>query len=424
VSEEALRQGEEERKKAAERLARRMGRIAHKILVLSGKGGVGKSTVAVNLAVALKEAGKRVGLLDVDVHGPSVPTLLGLEGASISIGPEGASGETTTMLPVEADGMKVMSIAFLLQGRGDPVIWRGPMKHGVIGQLLGDVDWGELDYLVIDAPPGTGDEPLSVCQLVPDADGAVVVTTPQDLSVADVRRSIGFCRQLGMKVLGVVENMSGFICPNCGEEVEVFKKGGGHQLALEMHVPFLGAVPLDPTVARASDEGKPFITLLRGSVAADAFTGVVNALLKAGEDSGRKPATLATVAASAAEAAANGVPQRKEGLMRFGIPMAQGKLALHFGHCESFALVDVEDGKIVSREDVAAPEHQPGLLPRWLAERGANVIIAGGMGQRALGLFAEQGIKVAVGAPRAEPDVLVKAYLAGTLQTGDNVCDH
>ena len=415
---------QEERKKAAERLARRMSRIAHKLLVLSGKGGVGKSTVAVNLAVALKDAGKRTGILDVDVHGPSVPQLLGIEGASISIGPESAGG-AATMLPVvvgdSADGIKVMSIAFLLQGAGDPVIWRGPMKHGAIGQLLGDTEWGELDYLIIDAPPGTGDEPLSVCQLVPEADGAVVVTTPQDLSVADVRRSIGFCRQLQMKVLGVIENMSGFVCPKCGERVDIFKTGGGHRLALEMHVPFLGAVPLDPAVTRASDEGKPFVKLLKGSAAADAFSGIVKALLQIDTDSG---GNLPVAGGTAQKGKDKNMPERTDAARRFAIPMAQGKLSLHFGHCESFAIIDMDDGKVVGREDAAAPGHVPGLLPKWLAERGVNVIIAGGMGGRALALFAEQGIEVAVGAPRGEPEDLVKSYVVGTLATGENICDH
>jgi len=403
--------GMEERKQAAERLTKRMGRIAHKILVLSGKGGVGKSTVAVNLAVALKSVGKRAGILDVDVHGPSVPKLLGLDGASVGMRP-GADGDAS-MLPVDADGVQVMSIAFLLEGPGVPVIWRGPMKHGAISQLLGETDWGELDYLIIDAPPGTGDEPLSVCQLVPDADGAVVVTTPQDLSVADVRRSIGFCRQLGMKVLGVVENMSGFVCPKCGERIDVFKSGGGRRLAADMGVPFLGAVPLDPEVVGASDDGKPFVELLEGSATADAFAGIVKALVRTDSENDKKlPATD--------KAAQKG----KGGRMRFAIPMAQGKLALHFGHCESFAIVDVEDGEVVSREDATAPEHLPGLLPKWLGEQKVNVVIAGGMGQRAIDLFTEQGIKVAVGAPREEPEALVKAHLAGTLGGGENICDH
>jgi len=423
VTQDKRRNDDEERKEAAKRRALRMSRIAHKILVLSGKGGVGKSTVAVNLAVTLHEAGKRVGLLDIDVHGPSVPKLLGVEGTPIDLGEDGP------MIPVDAGGIRVMSVAFLLQGEADPVIWRGPMKHGVIGQFLSDVDWGELDYLIVDAPPGTGDEPLSVCQLVPDADGAIVVTTPQDLSVADVRRSIGFCRQLKMRVLGVIENMSGLVCPKCGERVEVFKAGGGRRLAMEMHVPFLGAVPLDPAVVVASDEGKPFVTALAGSAAAKAFSVVVDSLFDAGGDSGGTFDKLSAAVLSASKgggrpAAANEASTGKDGHMRFGIPMAQGKLALHFGHCEAFALVDAEDGKIVGREDVPTPDHQPGLLPRWLAEQGANVIIAGGMGQRAVGLFTEQGIEVVVGAPSEEPEELVKAYVAGTLATGENVCDH
>jgi len=401
----------DDRKQAAERLTKRMGNIAHKILVLSGKGGVGKSTVAVNLAVALKNAGKRVGILDVDVHGPSVPKLLGLDGASVGMGP-GVDGNAG-MVPVDADGVQVMSIAFLLQGPGDPVIWRGPMKHGAISQLLGETEWGDLDYLVIDAPPGTGDEPLSVCQLVPDADGAVVVTTPQDLSVADVRRSIGFCRQLNMKVLGVVENMSGFVCPKCGERIDVFKSGGGRRLAEDMGVPFLGVVPLDPEVVGASDAGTPFVKLLEGSATADAFAGIVKALVRTEGDNDDKLPALGKAA-----------QKGKEGRMRFAIPMAQGKLALHFGHCESFALVDVEDGEVTSRVDAEPPGYQPGVLPRWLGEQKVNVVIAGGMGQRAIALFTEQGIKVAVGAPRDEPEALVKAHLAGTLSSGENICDH
>jgi len=416
------------------KVAERMARIGHKILVLSGKGGVGKSTVAANLAVALREAGKRTGILDVDVHGPSVPKLLGLQGASVSLRPGSADGGVN-MLPVEADGVQVMSIAFLLQGSGDPVIWRGPMKHGAIAQLLGDTEWGELDYLIIDAPPGTGDEPLSVCQLVPDADGAVVVTTPQDLSVADVRRSIGFCKQVGMKVLGVVENMSALVCPHCSGQIEVFKTGGGRRLAMEMRVPFLGAVPLDPAVVRASDEGKPFVKLLEGTAVANAFAGIVKELFGTDGESGgpacatvdREPSVATGTRLRGDVAAASAVRARrkgKDGQMRFGIPMAEGKLALHFGHCESFAIISVEDDKIAGREDVPAPEHQPGLLPKWLGERGVNVVIAGGMGRRALDLFAGQGIEVAVGAPREEPEVLVKAHLAGTLVAGSNACDH
>ncbi|MBN2438222.1 MAG: Mrp/NBP35 family ATP-binding protein, partial [Deltaproteobacteria bacterium] len=218
-----------------EALVRRLSEIKHKILVLSGKGGVGKSTVAVNLAVTLGMAGMKVGLLDVDFHGPSVPMLLHLKGEMLK------SVEGVGILPlVTDDGLRVVSLGFALGHSDEAVIWRGPMKMGVIKQLLTDVQWGELDYLVVDFPPGTGDEPLSVAQLIPESDGAIVVTTPQDLSLQDVRKSINFCRHLKIPVLGVIENMSGLVCPHCGKMIEVFKSGGGETMAREMGVPFLG----------------------------------------------------------------------------------------------------------------------------------------------------------------------------------------
>ena len=204
------KQGESEKDfEDRRKLQSRLCRVRHKIVVLSGKGGVGKSTVAVNLAVALVAMGKRVGLLDADIHGPSVPTMLGLEQASV----EGTEGE---LVPVDVGGLKVMSLGFFLRSPDDAVIWRGPMKYGAIRQLLKDVAWGDLDYLIIDSPPGTGDEPLAVCELIGALDGAVVVTTPQKVAAVDVRKSITFCRRLQVPVLGVIENMSGFACPKCG----------------------------------------------------------------------------------------------------------------------------------------------------------------------------------------------------------------
>ncbi len=231
-------------------ILRRMCRIKRKILVLSGKGGVGKSTVAVNLASALAKNGDRVGLLDVDIHGPSVPRMLGVEFA-----PAHATEEA--ILPVRAGRLRVMSVAFFLKQFGDAVVWRGPMKMGIIQQFLKDVEWGDLDWLVIDSPPGTGDEPLSVCQLIEKIDGAVIVTTPQRVAVDDVRRTIDFCRLLDVPVLGVVENMSGFACPHCGATTEIFKRGGGWELAEESGVPCLGNVPIDPAVVAAGDLGSP-----------------------------------------------------------------------------------------------------------------------------------------------------------------------
>jgi len=397
-----------ERQKQREALARRLSRIRHKVMVLSGKGGVGKSTVAVNIARALAEAGRRVGLLDVDVHGPSVPRMLGLEGQSVGV-------RDGTLVPVTVGGLKVISIGFMLPERDAAVIWRGPMKMNVIRQFLSDVEWGDLDYLIIDSPPGTGDEPLSVAQLVEGADGAVLVTTPQEVALADVRRSINFCRQLGLPVLGVVENMSGFACPKCGEVTPVFGAGGGERMAREMGVPFLGRIPIDPKIVEACDAGTPFIQPGAEGPTARAFEQVVVPLLALDESAGPAPADDAQVDSD-----------EETRTMRIAIPLAEGKLAMHFGHCQEFALVDVdaETGTIQRTETAEPPSHAPGVLPKWLADHGAEVIIAGGMGSRAQGLFAEQGIRTVVGAPAQAPEDLVAAYVAGTLEAGDNLCDH
>jgi len=244
----------------------RMASIKHKILVLSGKGGVGKSTLAVNLAVSLALAGKPTGLLDIDIHGPSVPKILNLEGEGVVPGQDG-------MLPVRmGENLKVMSIGFLLPSGNDAVIWRGPRKYHTIKQFLKDVDWGDLDFLIVDSPPGTGDEPLAIAQLLENADGAIVVTTPQDVALADVRRSITFCRNVNLPVLGVVENMSGFVCPRCGERTDIFRSGGGERMAQEMKVPFLGRIPIDPQVVEACDSGQPYIQQFADSATARCFT--------------------------------------------------------------------------------------------------------------------------------------------------------
>ena len=254
-------------------LQSRLECIRNKIIVLSGKGGVGKSTVAVNLAVSLVLAGKRVGLLDVDIHGPSIPTMLGMENEIVLGSKEG-------MLPVEKDGMKVMSLGFLLQSQDDAVIWRGPRKTGVIKQFLKDVAWGDLDFLIIDSPPGTGDEPLSVCQLIEDLDGAVVVTTPQKVAVVDVRKSITFCRELKIPVIGVVENMSGFVCPGCGEVTRILCSGGGKMVSEGMGVPFLGEIPMDPGIAEASELGRAFVKYYSASPAAEKMQVICEALIR------------------------------------------------------------------------------------------------------------------------------------------------
>ena len=245
-----------------------MGKIKHKIAIISGKGGVGKSTVAVNLATAFAMQGKRVGVLDADIHGPSVPRLLGLEGQQVKTGPTG-------VLPVDGPfGMKVMSIDFFLPEQA-PTIWRGPLKMRAIRQFLSDVVWGELDFLFIDLPPGTGDEPLSVAQLLPDMEGVVIVTMPSELSSSIVKKAITFAQRLNMPIIGVVENMSGFVCPGCGEKIEIFKSGGGKKMAQEAGVPFLGSIPIDPKVGVDSDKGTPFVFAHKDSVAAKAFMEIV-----------------------------------------------------------------------------------------------------------------------------------------------------
>lgn len=253
------------------KLKERLSRIRRKIIVMSGKGGVGKSTVAVNLAMSAMLSGQRVGLLDVDLHGPSVPTMLGLEGRRLV-------GDEDGIIPAEIGGLKVLSVGFLLKSADDPVIWRGPMKIGVIRQFIEDVEWGDLDLLVIDAPPGTGDEPLTVFQLIPELDGAVIVTTPQKVAAVDVRKSINFCKEMGVVVLGVVENMSGFACPKCGEVTPILRANGGRVMAEEMGVPFLGAIPIDPLIAESGDAGKAFVESSARSPAAGVFREIVREL--------------------------------------------------------------------------------------------------------------------------------------------------
>jgi len=260
------------RKQALEQqqlLRQRMSKIKHKIAVISGKGGVGKSTITVNLAAAFALHGNRVGILDADIHGPSVPKLLGLTGQRLKVGPPGA-------FPVIGPlGLKVVSIDFFLPEEGLPTIWRGPLKMTAIRQFLSDIVWGELDILFIDLPPGTGDEPLSIAQLLPEMDGVIIVTMPSELSRSVVKKAITFAQRLGMPIIGVVENMSGFVCPKCGEKIDIFQSGGGRKLAEEAGVPFLGSIPIDPKVGVDSDKGSPFVISDANSSVAKAFTAIV-----------------------------------------------------------------------------------------------------------------------------------------------------
>src|SRR5436309_1401649 len=250
------------------RMAQAMSKIKHKIVVMSGKGGVGKTSVAVNLAVTFaKEA--RVGIVDADVTGPDVPKILGIEHAPV-VPTEGGLEPAIGVLDVKA-----VSMALVLGDRDTPVIWRGPLKIKALKQMLMDVKWGPLDYLIIDLPPGTSDEPLSIAQEIPDADGARVGTTPQEVSLRDVRKSIAFAQAVRLPIVGVVENMSGLVCPHCGKTIDVFKRGGGESAAKELGLKFLGRIPLDPRIVVGGDAGKPFVKEHPDSPASKAFYDIV-----------------------------------------------------------------------------------------------------------------------------------------------------
>lgn len=262
--------------KQDEMIARRLERIRYKIFVMSGKGGVGKSSVTVNVAAALAHRGFKVGIMDVDIHGPSVPNLLGL--------PSGIDmNEDNALVPSRYNGnLSVISMDSLLQDRNTAILWRGPKKTAAIRQFLSDVAWGDLDFLFIDSPPGTGDEHMTVLKLIPDA-LCVAVTTPQEISLADVRKAVNFLHHAEGKLLGVVENMSGLVCPHCHTEIDLFKKGGGKELAAHYGVPFLGEIPLDPVTVVSADRGVPVVFLDQESAAKEAFLKVADAVAAAAE---------------------------------------------------------------------------------------------------------------------------------------------
>jgi len=247
----------------------RMSKIKHKIAVISGKGGVGKSVTTVNLAMAFASHSHSVGILDADIHGPCVPKMLGMRGQQLPTGPPGVFPALGPL------GVKVVSMDFILPSDDEPVIWRGPLKMGAIRQFLSEIVWGNLDIFLIDLPPGTGDEPLSVMQLIPEMDGVVIVTIPSEVSQLVVRKAVTFARQLKIPVIGIIENMSGLVCPTCRTEINIFKTGGGQKIAEEMKVPFLGRIPLDPRICDDSDRGMSFVIEHPESPAAKAFAEIV-----------------------------------------------------------------------------------------------------------------------------------------------------
>ena len=249
--------------------------IKHVIIVMSGKGGVGKSTVSSNLAMTLSMKGYQTGIMDIDITGPNIPKMFGVEDEQLTV------NDQRQLVPVTVPpSLKIMSMAFLLPEKDAPVMWRGPVKMGAIKQFIEDVCWGDLDYLVIDMPPGTGDEALSIVQLIPKADGMVIVTTPQDVALLDSRKSLVFGAETHIPIIGIVENMSGFVCPHCGEVTNIFKSGGGEDTAKDMNVQFLGRVPIEPGIVDSGDSGMPVVLKYPDSASAKAFEGIIDKIIK------------------------------------------------------------------------------------------------------------------------------------------------
>jgi ATP-binding protein involved in chromosome partitioning len=369
-----------------------MAKIKHKIVVMSGKGGVGKSTLSTNIAYGLALSGKKVGLLDADLHGPNIPLMLGIEGLKL------ASLEKPFTVN---QNLKVVSLSFYMQSSDDPIIWRGPAKIGAIKQMLSDVNWGELDYLVIDLPPGTGDEPLTIAQDLGKVDGSVIVTTPQDVAVLDSRKSVKFSKLVNMPVLGIVENMSGFVCPHCDERIDIFKVGGGEKAAKELQIDFLGKVPMTPEIVEAGDSGKPYIFSSKSGIALESLNNIVGSIIEKVE--GEK---------------------MEKNNMRIAFPTNDREnVESHFGHCKEFAIFTVKGNEIVETEYVTAPPHQPGLLPKFLGELNINTIITGGMGQRAIDLFKAQKIDVILGAT-GKLEANLNEFLGGDLISTGSACSH
>jgi ATP-binding protein involved in chromosome partitioning len=300
-----------------------------------------------------------------------------------------------------SENLKVVSLSFYLENSNNPIVWRGPAKIGAIKQLLGDVDWGDLDYLVVDLPPGTGDEPLTIAQSLGKVDGSVIVTTPQDVAILDSRKSVKFSEMVNMPVMGIIENMSGFVCPHCNQRIDIFKNGGGERAANEMNVNFLGKIPMTAEMVEAGDQGKPYIFSQREGVAYEALNSVITSIINKTE----------------------GDEEIMDNL-KIAFPTNNGEtVESHFGHCKQFAIYTVKGEEILNKEFVDAPPHEPGLLPKFLGELNINTIITGGMGQRAIDLFTAQNIDVILGAS-GKIDNNLKEFTGGALYSKGSACSH
>ena len=368
--------------------------IKHKLMILSGKGGVGKSTIAACLAIALAKKGNKVGLLDIDLHGPSIPHLLNIPDI-LDISPE------QKVLPKEImPNLEVVSMECFMADKDQAVIWRGPLKHAAIRQFIGDVQWGDLDYLVVDSPPGTGDEPLSIAQLIPEAK-AIIVTTPQEVALADVRKSITFCHEVDMDIAGIIENMSGFICPHCGKEVDIFKTGGGEKTALASHVEFLGKLPFDLGVVEAGDAGKLVKYMEREDNPYNkAIFQIVDRLIQRLKEMEIKPVSLDEI--------------RAKNSYKVTIPLKDGKPTPFLTDCDQIAMVHVKDGQIKKVEYITPAEQGP-IRPKVFVDLGADLVMTKKMKEKAKYVFYKNKVGVVLDIPDASPEELVEKFIKGEL---------
>jgi len=369
-------------------------KIKNKVMILSGKGGVGKSTVSVCLATDLANRGYKTGILDVDLHGPSVPRMLGISGL-LDIDSEKHLIPKTVM-----KNLSVVSIEYLLADKNQAVIWRGPLKHSAIAQFIGQVAWGELDYLVIDSPPGTGDEPLSVAQLIPDAKG-VIVTQPQEISLADVRKCITFCKHVEMEPIGIIENMSGIICPHCGKKFHIFKSGGGEKIALITGLPFLGTLNFDPDLVDAADKGKlvSYISDEKRPYNQD-FKKITDNVIKRVEETRVEPISVEEI--------------RRRRWIRVAIPLFKDKVAPILPQADEIAVFHVIEGRIEESARLR-PEGKHTITPADISQLKVNLVILKDIKEKAKYVFNRYKIGVVSNAPDLPPEKLIEEFLAGRL---------
>lgn len=376
-------------------LQENLNKMKYKIVVMSGKGGVGKSTVSVNLAYYLASQGKKVGLLDVDVHGPSVAKMTGIEGMRLKANEKGRP------VPIQVpnqENLYVVTVASILDSPDAPVIWRGPAKNGVIRQFLEEICWPELDFLIVDCPPGTGDEPLSAIQTIGDVSGTVIVSTPQQVALLDVRKSLKFAGLLNLPVIGIVENMSGFVCPHCGETVDIFKTDGTLKTAADFGTEVLGKIPLEPQVVNATDSGKPYVTLYAETAAGRAMAQI-------------------------GEKVVNKVEELADREIVVAIPSENGTLNPHFGHTNYFTLYTVKRKTVSAQEEVAVIEGSHSDVIAWLKnEKKVEVVIAGGMGNEAANICHSFGMKLFRGVGVGKCSSIIQLYIEKKLTDREGTC--